>query len=185
MPPQQAEGAAPSPDAIWSFQEITMTAFRCIPIPSETADRFRRTGMDDNGNVLRRIEASNEAGFPCRHCLRLAEPGETMLLGSYNLARPRGIYWTPSPIFLHADPCPRFSAENVIAPIVSRNMLVSVRAYDAADQCLYDLGQVCAGAEVAAPLERALDDPRTAFVNIHTARPGCLLSRVERRTEAA
>jgi hypothetical protein len=55
-----------------------------------------------------------------------------------------------------------------------------VRAYDAEDICLYDLGQVCAGADVDAPLARALDDPRTAFVNIHTARPGCLLSRVER-----
>ena len=36
------------------------------------------------------------------------------------------------------------------------NPLVSVRAYDAADQCLYDLGQVCAGEEVDGPLERAL-----------------------------
>ena len=30
------------------------------------------------------------------------------------------------------------------------------------------------------PLARALGDPRTAFVNVHTARPGCLLARVER-----
>lgn len=103
-----------------------------------------------------------------------------MLLGSYNLPRPRGIYWTPSPIFVHADPCPRFAAEGVVAPIIAEGALVSVRAYDEADQCVYDLGQVCAGAEVAAPLERALGDPRTAFVNVHTARPGCLLSRVER-----
>jgi hypothetical protein len=38
--------------------------------------------------------------------------------------------------------------------------------------CLYDLGHVCSGAEVDAPLDRALADPRTAFVNIHTAPPG-------------
>jgi Protein of unknown function (DUF1203) len=42
------------------------------------------------------------------------------------------------------------------------------------------LGQVCPGGDVDAPLERALGDARCAFVNIHTARPGCLLSRVER-----
>ena len=35
----------------------------------------------------------------------------------------------------------------------------------------------------AAPLTRALDDPRTRFVNIHTARPGCLLAAVERLPE--
>jgi hypothetical protein len=157
-----------------------MTAFRCTPITTETAERFRRTGIDDNGNTLRRIEATTEGGFPCRHCLRCATPGETMLLGSYNLARPHGIYRTPSPIFLHAETCPRFDAENQVAPIVRANALVSVRAYDAADQCIYDLGQVCAGEDVDAPLAAALADTRTAFVNIHTARPGCLLSRVER-----
>jgi Protein of unknown function (DUF1203) len=157
-----------------------MTAFRCIPIETEIADRFRRTGVDDNGNALRFVEASSASGFPCRHCLRCAEPGETMLLGSYNLPRPLGIYWTPSPIFLHAQTCARFVSENEVAPIIRSNALVSVRAYDDADQCIYALGQVCSGAEVDAPLEHALDDPRTAFVNVHTARPGCLLSRVER-----
>jgi hypothetical protein len=161
-----------------------MTAFRCVPIETETAERFRRTGGDDNGNGLRRVVASNATGFPCRHCLRLAEPGEIMLLGSYNLPRPRGIYWTPSPIFLHEAACKRADANNEVAPIVRRNPLVSVRAYDAADQCIYDLGEVCAGADVDGPLARALDDRRTAFVNIHTARPGCLLSRVERLADA-
>ncbi|GJD61791.1 DUF1203 domain-containing protein [Methylobacterium frigidaeris] len=157
-----------------------MTAFRCIPIATETADRFRATGMDDRGNPLRRVVATPGGGFPCRHCLRLAEPGEHMLLGSYDLPKPLGIYWTPSPIFLHEADCPRAESVGEVAPIVRANPLVSVRAYDAQHQCLYDLGQVCAGSEVDAPLARALDDPRTAFVNIHTARPGCLLARVER-----
>ncbi|MFC7738948.1 DUF1203 domain-containing protein [Roseomonas sp. GCM10028921] len=157
-----------------------MTAFQCIPIPTETAERFRRTGRDDNGNEVRRIVATSGNGFPCRHCLRPAEPGETVLLGSYNLRRPRGIYWTPSPIFLHGAACPRAEGLNELASIVRSNSLVSVRAYDAADQCLYDLGQVCAGEDVDGPLERALGDARTAFVNIHTARPGCLLSMVAR-----
>lgn len=157
-----------------------MTHFRCVPIETEIADRFRRTGLDDNGNVLRRIEATYAGGFPCRHCLRCAEPGEMMLLGSYNMPRPLGIYWTPSPIFLHAEPCERFTGQDTVAPIVRANALVSVRAYDAADQCLYDLGEVCAGEAVEAPLQRAIGDARTAFVNIHTARPGCLLSLVQR-----
>ncbi len=161
-----------------------MTAFQCIAIPTATAERFRTTGTDDRGNVLRRMDATDPTSFPCRHCLSFARPGETMLLGSYNLPRPQGIYWTPSPIFVHADGCSRFSAANVVAPIIGEGSLLSVRAYDASDQCVYDLGQVCAGADVDAPLERALADPRTAFVNVHTARPGCLLARVERWTEA-
>ena len=70
-----------------------MTTFQCIPIPTETAGRFRRTGIDVNGNPMRRLEVGAVAGssYPCRHCLRSGVPGETKLLGSYNLPRPRGI----------------------------------------------------------------------------------------------
>ncbi len=156
-----------------------MSAFRCIPIASDVATRFRDTGQDDNGNRVRPMQASSAAAYPCRHCLRCAEPGETVLLGSYNLPGPRGIYWTPSPIFVHADACLRFAAASEVAPIIRANPLVSVRAYDAEDLCLYDLGHVCPGATVDEPLARALDDPRTVFINVHTARPGCLLARVE------
>ena len=156
-----------------------MTRFQCIPIPTETAERFRRTGLDDRGNRIRRIEATAGGGFPCRHCLDLGRPGEMMLLGSYDLSRPRGIYWTPSPILVHERDCARSTAADAVPPVVRTNSLVSVRAYDAADQCIYDLGQVCAGGEVDAPLGRALGDVRTTFVNIHTARPGCLLTTVQ------
>jgi hypothetical protein len=157
-----------------------MPSFACIPIPTETADRFRRTGIDDNGNQLRRMVATPTGNYPCRHCLHLGRPGETMLLGSFNLPRPLGIYWTPSPIFLHESECERAEAHGEVAEIIRRNPLISVRAYDAADQCIYDLGHVGPGETIDAPLCHALSDPRTAFVNIHTARPGCLLSRVER-----
>lgn len=157
-----------------------MTQFRCVPIETEIATRFRATGIDDNGNTLRRMAAANATGFPCRHCLRCAASGEMMLLGSYNLIGPRGIYWTPSPIFVHADDCERFSGDDIVAPIIRMNPIVSVRAYDGADQCIYDLGQVCAGGDVQAPLAAAFADERTMFVNVHKARPGCLLARVER-----
>lgn len=157
-----------------------MPHFRCVPIATETAARFRRTGMDDRGNTLRRVVAEDGGGYPCRHCLCSGLAGEVMLLGSYDLVGPKGIYWTPSPIFLHEAVCSRFEQVDAVAPIIGRGTLVSVRAYDAEDLCLYALGQVCDGADVDAPLARALGDPRTAFVNVHTARPGCLLARVER-----
>lgn len=156
-----------------------MKDFKCIAIETGTARRWRETGTDDRGQALHR-RVVDGPGFPCRHCLRLGEPGEVMLLGSYALPHPLGVYWTPSPIFLHERDCPRFEVPDEIAPIVLANPLVSVRSYDAAEMCLYDLGHVGAGHEVAAPLARALADERARFVNIHTARPGCLLCRVER-----
>ena len=157
-----------------------MTGFRCIPIDTSIAQRFRATGRDDRGNAIRRTKAVAGQAYPCRHCLGLVAAGDDVLLASYDLPAPTGLYWTPSPVFLHAADCPRYEAVNEIAPIVRANALISVRAYDSDQLCLYDIGQVCAGAEVDAPLERALDDSRTAFVNIHTARPGCLLTHVTR-----
>jgi hypothetical protein len=59
-------------------------------------------------------------------------------------------------------------------------LLTLIRAYDVADQCSYDLGSVCSTNSIVGPLAVALNDSRTDFINIHTARPGCLLCRVER-----
>jgi hypothetical protein len=81
---------------------------------------------DDAGDPLRRMIAG-EAGAPCRHCLRDAAPGQAVLLGSYNLPGPLGIYWTPSPIFIHADRCEQYDDTDHVAEIV-RPRLVSVRA---------------------------------------------------------
>ena len=73
----------------------------------------------------------------------------------------------------------RFDVASIVPEIVLHR-LVSVRAYDTDDMCIYELGDVCDGTEVERLLDRALADRRTDYVNIHTARPGCFLCRVER-----
>jgi hypothetical protein len=156
-----------------------MSTFRCLPMSSDAAARFRATGRDDRGGTVHR-RAVDGPGFPCRHCLRLGLPGETMLLASWDLPLPQGPYWTPSPVFLHGHDCPRGEAVDTLPETVTDNMIVSLRHYDADGMCLYDLGVVSAG-DAAEPLLRArLADPRVAYVNIHTARPGCWLTRVEK-----
>ena len=161
-----------------------MTRFACIAIDPAIAARFRATQTDDRGNALRRMTATDDSGFPCRVCLRCAEVGEEVLLGSYDLPRPRGIYWTPSPVFIHAEACVPYVADGALPEIVRRNTIVSVRAYDAQDMVLYDLGRIGCGSDIDDALATALDDPRTVFVNIHTARPGCMLCRVEKLNAA-
>ncbi len=155
-----------------------MSRFRCVPMDTESAQRFRATRRDDRGGpVLERIV--DGPGFPCRHCLRLGVPGEAMLLASWDLPLPQGPYWTPSPVFLHARDCAPAEPVDALPETVTANSIVSLRHYDAAGICLYDLGIVLAGAEAEVPLRERLADPRVAFVNIHTARPGCWLARVE------
>jgi Protein of unknown function (DUF1203) len=149
--------------------------FRCIALPTETAERFRSTRIDDRGSPAIVRELAPGSRGPCRHCLRFARPGEPLLLVSYDVPRPLGVYWTPSPIFIHAERCERFMAVNEIPEMVRGS-----RSYDLQDMCLYDLGHVSEGTEIDEPLQWALNDPRTAYVNIHTAKPGCFFCRVER-----
>jgi hypothetical protein len=156
-----------------------MPRFRVFAMDTASANRFRATGLDDRGGpVLRRV--ADGPDFPCRHCLRLATSSEAMLLASWDLPRPLGPYWTPSPVFLHAEGCPRAEGlEDALPDAVTANAIVSLRHYDAVGMCLYDLGVVASGGEVEAALRVRIGDPRIAFVNIHTARPGCWLAAVE------
>ena len=155
-----------------------MSDFRCLPIDTAVAQAIRSKPEDQFGNAIRRWPTDGN-GLPCRHCLASSTASEMVLLAAYDLHRPKGLYWTPSPIFVHEAACPRYDRVNHIPQIV-RERLVSLRSYDAAHQCIYDLGVVVEGTEAEAPLRRALADTRTSFVNIHTAKPGCLLCTVDR-----
>ena len=153
-----------------------MTDFKCVPIGTQVAKALRASPKDPAGNVIRKVDSP---GMPCRHCLASSAAGEVVLLASYDLPRPKGLYWTPSPIFVHARDCTGYDRVNEIAPVVAER-LVSLRSYDADHQCIYDLGVVVEGIDAEAPLRTALADARTSFVNIHTAKPGCLLCTVDR-----
>ncbi len=103
-----------------------------------------------------------------------------MILASWDLPLPQGPYWTPSPVFVHAHDCARRECVDTLPETVTENAIVSLRHYDAEGMVLYDLGVVVPGEEAEAALRARIDDPRVAYVNIHTARPGCWLTRVER-----
>lgn len=156
--------------------------FRFIAIDTDVAERFRASGCDDAGAALRRMTVRRVPGggvYPCRHCLAPAEDGRDVLLGSLSLARPQGAYWTSSPAFIHADPCARFDEGGGLPPFM-RKIPLAIRAYDEADQMVYDVSDVTPGAEADSLLARAFGNARTRYANIHTARFGCYLCRVER-----
>jgi hypothetical protein len=152
--------------------------FSLYPMGTASAIRFRQTERDDAGNSLHGMITDHPA--PCRHCLADAQIGTAILLGSYHSeGRMVSIRHQARPIFLHAEPCERLEQVDSLPEIV-RHRLVSVRAYDPDDMCIYELGDVCDGTEVERLLDRALADRRTDYVNINTARPGSFLCRVER-----
>jgi hypothetical protein len=112
--------------------------------------------------------------FPCRRCLTDAEPGERVLLLSYDPWTVASPYRQAGPVYLHERRCARVVAGAL--PEQQRRRLLSVRAYDAAG--LARDAFVVDGAEL--DLDRVLADPEVAFVHLHNAAPGCFAARVDR-----
>jgi len=156
--------------------------FRCIAMDSAVADRFRRSATDDAGNNIVRWISDKDTGFFCRHCLSQPGKGREMLLANYNVNRPKGVYWSPSPIFVHsdADACPRFVRQNEIPEAIREMSLVGIRSYNKDDRMLYDLTNLTSGKDTPARVEKCLADIGTSYMNIHSGGPGCFLCRVER-----
>jgi uncharacterized protein DUF1203 len=150
--------------------------FNIVALPTEIVERWRARGVDEYGNALEPIVADRPAAFPCRHCLRDAEPGEAMLLASHSPFTLPGPYKEVGPLFVHASPCPRWSGDGI--PQQIRRRLVALRGYDRR-QAMID-NAVVEGTAIEGELERLLARDDVDFVHVRFARPGCFACRVER-----
>ena len=78
--------------------------FRIVPIQTEVAETARRAakaGAADHAIVV----ADSPHGYPCRHCLRFAKPGERVILFPYASIPAGHPYSEIGPIFVHAETC--------------------------------------------------------------------------------
>jgi Protein of unknown function (DUF1203) len=153
-----------------------MTDFHIITLPTDVADRWRTAKIDDYGNPLAPIVADKPAAFPCRHCLRDAEPGELLLLASHSPFAQPGPYKEVGPVFVHASRCERWRGADV--PLQLRRRLLALRGYDRG-QAMVD-AEVVEGAAFEAELARLFSRRDVDFVHVRFARPGCFACRVER-----
>lgn len=148
---------------------------RIIPLPTDVAEAARRSvanGAADHALVV----ADSPRGFPCRHCLRFAQPGERVILFPY-AAIPSGRPYSESgPVFVHAEPCERYAATDEF-PADFRNGRV-MRAYNST----FDMvdGEVVNGNEAEAVIEKLLRNPETVFVDARSVTHGCYTFRILR-----
>jgi len=76
------------------------STFRIVPLSTEVAYAARRTaksGAPDHAVVV----ADSPEGYPCRHCLRFAKPGERLILFPYASIPAGHPYSETGPIFVH------------------------------------------------------------------------------------
>jgi uncharacterized protein DUF1203 len=150
--------------------------FRVVPLPTKIAEVARgaaQAGATDHA-VLR---ADSPDAYPCRHCLRWAQPGERMILFPYAAIPAGRPYSETGPIFVHADPCQRYRATDQY-PAQFREGRV-LRAYN----CEKDMiaAEVANGIGPEAVIERFLEKPETAFIHVRSVSRGCFTMEIERR----
>jgi hypothetical protein len=151
---------------------MNVLAVRPLPAPLPPPAPRARTLVVDEPNA-----------YPCRRCLRDAEPGEAVFLLSYDpfdsdAATP---YRQPGPIFVHAEPCAHELSDALPDQLTRR--LLSVRAFD--DGHLMLGGVVIDGAKLQETSERLLQDDDVSYLHVHNAAPGCFAARIERAGSAS
>src|SRR5438034_4981082 len=151
------------------------STFRIVPLPSEVAEGARRAaeaGAADHAVVT----ADSPEGYPCRHCLRFAKPGERVILFPYPSIPAGHPYSEIGPIFVHEQPCERYSATGEFPPDLRRGRVL--RAYNSN----YDMidAEVVNDSDPEAVIEKLLEKPETAFVDARSVTRGCYTFRIQR-----
>jgi Protein of unknown function (DUF1203) len=152
------------------------STFRIVPLATEVAEAARRGaagGTPDHTVVV----ADSPEGYPCRHCLQFAKPGERVILFPYASIPAGHPYSEIGPIFVHQQPCERYSKVDEFPPDLRRGRVM--RAYSSN----YDMidAEVVNDSEPEAVIEKLLQKPEAAFVDARSLTRGCYTFRIQRQ----
>jgi hypothetical protein len=144
-----------------------MSDFEVHAIPASVIDTVR-PGAE---------HLSAGGGEQLRCCLRRAEPGEDIMLFSYELPLPPGPYRERGPVFAHAAPCDGPADPGY--PAAFRHLPQVLRAYDVEGR-IHPATRLHDGRDPERELAEVLADP--AVVQVHSRNPayGCFLFAVTR-----
>lgn len=141
---------------------------------------FGRSADDLNQLNVRRMEANQSPGFPCRISLRDADVGETVLLLNYEHQSEHSPYRASHAIFVIEGAEEATPDVNQI-PQLLLTRLLSVRAFNA-DHFMI-AADVCEGCELEAIIHSLGARDGVEYLHIHNAKPGCFAAKVEFLTE--
>ncbi|MBW8283767.1 MAG: DUF1203 domain-containing protein [Rhizobium sp.] len=156
-----------------------MTAIAFNAIPTADAEALWTDAPDAYGRTPER-RITQVSGYPCRHCLHFIGVGEPYLTLAYRPFSSLQPYAETGPIFLHAEPCPRYAANEVLPPVLTENPDFILRGYGHDDRIVYGTGAVTLREKVEARARELLERPRIAYVHVRSARNNCYQCRIDR-----
>jgi hypothetical protein len=152
--------------------------FRITGLP---ADRFANLfALSDaelaERGAVRRIADARTPGYPCRISLTDSRPGDELLLVNYEHHPVDSPYRMRFAIYVRRGE-ETYDKVNEV-PEQLRMRKLAVRAFDGSAMMVgWDLID---GSELEAAIERLFAEPRTAYLHVHYAAPGCYAARVDR-----
>ncbi|HZH28086.1 MAG TPA: DUF1203 domain-containing protein [Azospirillaceae bacterium] len=126
---------------------------------------------------VRRYVANAKPGFPDRIEMRDAEPGETLLLLNHVHQPANTPYRASHAIFVREGATKSYDQVDQV-PELLRVRLLSLRTFDA-DGMMHE-ADVVEGEKVEPLIERLFSNPRVSYIQVHTAKRGCYLARIDR-----
>jgi hypothetical protein len=153
---------------------MTAPKFRIVALSTSVADSARKAAADDRPDH-RIVVADSPNGFPCRHCLQWAKPGERLILFPYDAVPSGQPYCEIGPIFVHAESCARYHQQAYPSNFRQGRVF---RAYNKTND-LID-ARLPEGEEPEAVIEKLFRNPQTAFVHARSLTHGCYTFGVER-----
>jgi Protein of unknown function (DUF1203) len=150
--------------------------FRIMPLATEIAAAARtkaREGVPDHELLI----TDQPHAYPCRHCLRWAEPGERVVLFPYASIPPGRPYSESGPIFVHENACPRYAQAGKYPADFRQHRVL--RAYNESNDMIDAV--VLGEREPETVIADLFQNPAAAFLQVRSADRGCYTFGIARR----
>lgn len=151
--------------------------FRITGLPAEPfSDLLTMSDAELAQRHAQRRVADCKPGYPCRISLTEAEPGEQVLLVNYEHLAVDSPYRSSHAIYVRRGER-RFDAVDTV-PAMLRSRVLSLRGFD--DAGLMTAADIVGGRELETAIAAMFADPKTTYLHVHFAKPGCYAARVDR-----
>lgn len=125
----------------------------------------------------RRVRATAPVGFPCRVSLADAEPGDSLVLVHHLHHDVPTPFRASGPVYVREGAVQARPTPGEV-PAFLRVRVVSLRGYDAGG--MMQQADVVDGGGIDAALAGLFANAAVAYVDVHSAKPGCFLCRATR-----
>jgi hypothetical protein len=152
--------------------------FRIRGLPAEQFAPLFALSDDElaQQGAVRRIADARNPGYPCRVSLADSSPGDELILANYEHHAVDSPYRMRFAIYVRKGD-ETFDAVDTV-PEQMRKRPLAVRAFDA--EAMMIGHELIGGEKLEDAIARQFANPRTVYLHVHFASPGCYAARIDR-----